>query len=326
MKNVFLFPGQGAQKKGMIKEVCEKYECAKNVVKKAEEISGEKISDFMWNIEESELSRSDKSQLAIVTTSLAIAKVLEEKGVVPQICAGFSLGEFSALCVSGVLSFEQTISLVKQRGLIMQKACDLLAQQSGDENKKPGMAAVLGLEPEKILQIIKPLSEKNIAFSANMNSPKQTVISATFEGLNEAEKLFIDAGCRRFVKLKVAGPFHSPLMKDASEEFRAVIDSMTFSNPKTRLFSNVTGKEITLASEAKELCVKHFTNPVLWTSEEEQIAKIIESQNENCFKEWAMYEVGPGCVLSGLWKDSGFAQNISCASVNTVEVLEKINK
>ncbi|MCQ2589480.1 MAG: ACP S-malonyltransferase [Treponema sp.] len=325
MKSVFLFPGQGAQKNGMLKDVCEKYPEAMALVKKAEEISGEKISDFMWNCEESELARSDRSQLAITTASLAIAKVMETKGIVPEMCAGFSLGEFAALCTAGVLTFEETIKLVKERGIIMQKACDKLAQASGGDDAKPGMAAVLGLTPDQVKEAVKPLSEKGIAFAANMNSPKQTVISGTFEGIKEAEALCTAAGCRRFIKLKVAGPFHSPLMQEAGEEFEKVLETMNFKNPTKRLFSNVAGKEITQGEEAKKLAVKHFTNPVLWTSEEKEIAQIIDSANPDCKNNWAIYETGPGAVLSGLWRDSTYAENISCTAVNTAETLDSIN-
>ena len=325
MKSVFLFPGQGAQKKGMLKDVCDKYPEAMAVVKAAEEISSEKISDFMWNCEESELARSDRSQLAITTSSLALLKVLESKGYEPEICAGFSLGEFAALCAAGVLTFEETITLVKQRGIIMQKACDKLAQASGGEDAKPGMAAVIGLTPEQVIEAVKPLAEKGIAFAANMNSPKQTVISGTFQGLKEAEALCTAAGCRRYIKLKVAGPFHSPLMQEAGVEFEKVLATMNFKDPVKRLFSNVTGKEIKKGEEAKQLAVKHFTNPVLWTSEEKEIAQIIDSANADCKNNWSIFEVGPGTVLSGLWRDSTYAENISCAAVNSAESLDAIN-
>lgn len=330
MKNVFLFPGQGAQKKGMLLEVCQKFPEAMEVVKKAEEISGEKISDYMWEIEDAELARSDKSQLAITTAALALVKVLETKGYKADVCAGFSLGEFAALCCSGVLSFEDTIRLVQKRGTIMQKVCDELAKK-GSENAadgvdtKPGMAAVIGLTPEQVIQAVKPLSEKNLCYAANLNSPKQTVVSGTFDGLTEAEKLCTEAGCRRFIRLKVAGPFHSPLMEEAGREFEKELAKLSFANPKTKLFSNVTGKEITLGEEAKALAVKHFTNPVCWTSEEAEIAKVIGSENADVSKEWNILEVGPGTVLSGLWRDSGFAQNISCSAVNTTESLDGLN-
>lgn len=319
MKNVFLFPGQGTQKKGMLKEVCEKFPEAMDVVKKVEEISGEPVSKFMWETEDSELARSDKSQLAITTASMAITQILKNKGIEPEICAGFSLGEYCALYAAGVLSFNDTVNVVKQRGIIMQQVCDELAASSN--GRQPGMAAVLGLTPEQVVKAIEPLISQGICFAANLNSPKQTVISGTAEGLEKAEELCKNAGCRRFVVLKVAGPFHSPLMARAGEMFEKVLNETEFKNPSKRLFSNVTGKEVLTGEDAKKLAIQHFTNPVCWVSEENEIAKIIDSGNSEVTANWNIYEVGPGAVLSGLWRDSGFAENIICSAVNSVEIL-----
>lgn len=319
MNNVFLFPGQGAQKKGMLLDVCKMFPEAQKTLKYAEEISGEPISKYIWETDDAELARSDRSQLAITTTSLALVNVLKEKQIEADICAGFSLGEFTALCTSGVLSFEDTIKLVTARGKIMQQVCDIIEKQS--DGNKPGMAAVIGLLPEDVISLLKPLTEKNIAFAANLNSPKQTVIAGTTQGLSEAEEIYKNAGCRRFIKLKVAGPFHSPLMVDAADCFSDVLSSVHFSNPTKKLFSNVTGKEITSGEEIKSRILQHFTNPVRWTNEELEISKIIQSDKEDCSKNWQILEVGVGNVLSGLWRDSGYAQNIQCKSVNTVESL-----
>ena len=322
MKNVFLFPGQGAQKKGMLKDICEKYPQALNVIKEAEKITGEKISDYLWETEDAELARSDRSQLAITCSSLAIAEVLKSKGIEADICAGFSLGEFAALHIAGLLNFEETIKLVCQRGKIMQKLCDELAAKSN--GNMSGMAAVIGLTPEEVEKAILPLTDENLAFCANLNSPKQTVISASAEGLEKAGELCTQAGARRFIKLKVAGPFHSPLMQKAGDEFSKVLDSVNFKNPEKRIFSNVTGKEITSGEEAKKLAVLHFTNPVRWTSEEKEIADLIGWEEADLSSKWRIIEAGPGSVLSGLWRDSGFAQNINCKAVNCVEHMEEI--
>ncbi|MBR5646078.1 MAG: ACP S-malonyltransferase [Treponema sp.] len=320
MKNVFLFPGQGAQKKGMLLDVCERYEEAKQIVELAEKITGEPVSKYMWETEEAELSRSDRSQLAITTASLALAEVLKSKGIECDICAGFSLGEFAALCVSGVLTFEETISLVAKRGKIMQKVCDELAASCN--GSLPGMAAVIGLTPEQTAEAVASLEKEHLAFCANLNSPKQTVVSGTDEGLSRAQELCTAAGCRRFIRLKVAGPFHSPLMQKAGDEFKTELAKLNFKNPVKRLFSNVTGKEITTGEEAAKLAVLHFTNPVRWTSEEAEIAHIINFNNSSVNDNWKLFEVGPGTVLSGLWRDSGYSENISCNAINTVETLE----
>ena len=317
MKNVFLFPGQGAQKKGMFLDICEKYPVAMNVVKLAEEIADEPVSEYMWRTDDEELSRSDRSQLAITTASLAVVKLLESCGIEPELCAGFSLGEFAALCAAKVLSFEETIRLVKERGKIMQKACDALSAASA--GSKPGMAAVIGLTPEQVEAALQPLTAEQKAFPANLNSPKQTVISGTAEGLEKAEELCKEAGCRRFIRLKVAGPFHSPLMAEAAPKFSEVLATVAFKNPEKRLFSNVTGTEIRSGEEARVLAAKHFTHPVQWMSEEAQIAEIIGYQCEKCGENWKILEVGPGSVLSGLWRDSGFSEHISCVPMNTAD-------
>ncbi len=322
MKNVFLLPGQGAQKKGMFLDICEKYPVAMNVVKLAEEIADEPVSEYMWRTDDEELSRSDRSQLAITTASLAVVKLLESQGIAPELCAGFSLGEFAALCAAKVLSFEETIRLVKERGKIMQKACDALSAASA--GSKPGMAAVIGLTPEQVEAALQPLATQQKAFPANLNSPKQTVISGTAEGLEKAEELCKEAGCRRFIRLKVAGPFHSPLMAEAAAHFADVLATVAFKDPVKRLFSNVTGTEIRSGEEARVLAAKHFTHPVQWMSEEAQIAEIIGYQDEKCGENWKILEVGPGSVLSGLWRDSGFSEHIGCVSVNTAENLAAV--
>lgn len=308
MKNIFLFPGQGAQKKGMLFELCRKNETAMKILKRAEEISGEPVSKYMWETDETALARSDRNQLAITTTSIITAEILKAEGILPEICAGFSLGEYSALYTSGVLKFEDTIMLVKQRGIIMQKVCDELSEKN--TGNKPGMAAIIGLSANQISDAIAPLVNDEICFLANLNSTKQTVIAGTADGLKKAEDLCRAAGCRRFILLKVAGPFHSPLMLEAGKEFSSAIEKIKFRNPSVRLFSNVTGDEIFSGDEAKKLAVKHFTHPVRWIDEEKNIAEIIGYKSLACAKNWKIYETGPGKVLSGLWRDSEFSQNI----------------
>ena len=186
------------------------------------------------------------------------------------------------------------------------------------------MAAVIGLTPEQVEAALQPLVAEKCAYAANLNSPKQTVISGTAEGLEKAEALYKEAGCRRFIRLKVAGPFHSPLMAEAAAQFADVLATVAFKNPIKRLFSNVTGKEIRSGEEARVLAAKHFTHPVQWMSEESQIAEILGYQDENCSENWKILEVGPGSVLSGLWRDSGFSEHISCVSLNIPDDFTRI--
>ncbi len=303
MKHAFLFSGQGSQHQGMIKELCEQYPVAKTTIDTMSSITGENISDLLWNTEATDLSRSDKSQLAITATSQAILAVLKDSNIEPSAVAGFSLGEFSALYAAGVLDFETMVKLVQKRGQIMQKACDAISAESA-EGQTPGMAAVLKLTPEQVIQALKPHTEKGIVFPVNMNSPMQTVIAGTAEGLAIAETVCKEAGAKRVLKLAVAGPFHSPLMKQAADDFSKELESITFSNPKIPLFSNVTGKLVESGDEAKKNAVLHITHPVLWTTIESNIANLMKKDND-----WNLLELGPGATLCGLWRDSGFAAN-----------------
>ncbi len=323
MSTVFLFPGQGAQFPGMMKDICMAISEAMKVVTDAEAISGEPLFKWLWDIEAAELARSDRSQLSITVASLAVSKALRSRGITPSVCAGFSLGEFAALHTAGVLSFEDTIRVVKQRGLIMQKACDEIKQagRMGDGTERtPGMCAVIGLTPEQVVEALSPYSKADgIAFPVNMNSPRQTVVSGTAEGLELCEKVCKEKGAKRVIRLQVAGPFHSPLMKKASQEFEQVLNTVAFKDPEITLLSNVTGKKVTIGEEAKQLAVKHFTHPVLWTAEEKEINEILQKDDKN-----QIIETGPGTVLSGLWRDSGYAEKAPCVSCGTLEQLNSI--
>lgn len=317
MKNVFLFPGQGSQFQGMMMDLYESSSLAKKTIDKFSEISGEDIVALLRDTDISVLSRTDKSQLAITAGSLAVVAALKEKGIEPDAVAGFSLGEFSALCVSGILSFEDTVKLVKVRGEIMQKVCDEIASCAG-EGEKPGMAAVLGLSPDVVqstLDFYGDVKKEDAVFPTNLNSSKQTVVSGTAKGLAVAEKLCKEAGAKRVVVLKVAGPFHSPLMEKAATQFASELEKVAFNEPKIKCFSNVTGKAVASGGEAKANAVEHIVKAVRWTEEEAAIAEFAE----NFADEWRLLEVGPGKTLCGLWRDSGFGDKAECLPVGTLE-------
>ncbi|OJF76637.1 MAG: malonyl CoA-ACP transacylase [Treponema sp. CETP13] len=303
MKYAFLFSGQGSQFQGMAEDICTHSVAAKKVISDVSDITGKDIPALLWNTEKDILSRSDNSQVAISTMSLAIVAALKEKGIEPSAVAGFSLGEFPALCAAGVLSFEDMVNVVNQRGAIMQATCEQIAKENA--GAAPGMAAVIGLTPEKVIEICKPLTDKGLLFAANLNSPKQTVISGTFEGINQGESLLKEAGARRYIKLAVAGPFHSPLMQSATKDFNKVLESVTFNNPKISLFSNVTGKLVSTGEEAKANALLHLTHSLLWTEEEKSLADMMSKSGED----WELIECGPGKTLFGFWRDSGFNFN-----------------
>lgn len=313
-KFAYLFPGQGAQAPGMIKDVAENSASAMKVIDDVSALINVDMKKLMWESDAAELSRSDNSQIAITTASIAIMAALKDKGIEPSAAMGFSLGEFPALYAAGVLSFESVIKVVRQRGLIMQKVCEEIAKEN--EGHAPGMSAILGLPPEKVVEIANGIKD---AYAANMNSVKQTVISGTFDALGQAEEAAKAAGARRAVRLAVAGPFHSPLMQKAADEFETVLKDVEFADPKIHLFSNVTGKEVTKGADAKSSAVLHLTHPVLWTDEEAVLANIISV--EGGVESWSVIEPGPGKVLSGLWGQTEFGAALAASPINTNEAI-----
>ena len=315
-KYAFLFPGQGAQAPGMVKDVAESFSSAKKVIDDVSSIVNLDMAKLLWESDAAELSRSDNSQIAITAASLALMAALKDKNIEPSAAMGFSLGEFPALYAAGVLSFEDVVKVVRQRGLIMQKVCEEIAAKN--EGHAPGMTAVLGLPPEKVKEIASGIKD---AYAANMNSVKQTVVSGTFDALAAVEKAASEAGARRAVRLKVAGPFHSPLMQDAAVEFEKAIADVNFNDPKIKLFSNVTGKECVSGEEAKKSAVLHLTKPVLWTDEEDCLASVMKADG---FDKWAALEVGPGKVLSGLWGNTDYNASIAVLPVNTTESVNNL--
>ncbi|WP_149554500.1 ACP S-malonyltransferase [Treponema pectinovorum] len=314
-KYAFLFPGQGAQAPGMIKDICENHPEALKVVEEVSKITGKDMKKLLWDTPQEELSRSDNSQLAITTASLAIMAALKTKGIEPSAAMGFSLGEFPALYAAGILSFEDVINVVSKRGAIMQGVCEKIAAEN--EGNAPGMSAILGLPPEKVEELA---SEIEGAYAANLNSVKQTVIAGTAEGLAKAEEKAKELGAKRTIRLAVAGPFHSPLMQRAADDFKVALEPYSFGNPKIALFSNVTGKKVTEGASAKLSAVDHLTHPVRWTDEEKVLADLIKEDGG----EWVILEVGPGKVLSGLWGQTEFGEANAAIPVNTEEALASL--
>lgn len=315
-KYAFLFPGQGAQVPGMIKDVSDAFPEARKIVDSVSEITGIDMPRLLWESDASVLSRSDNSQISITTASLAVAEVLKSHGILPSAAMGFSLGEFPALCVSGVLSFEDCVKVVQMRGKIMQEVCEKIAREN--EGHAPGMSAVIGLAPEKVQEICASLKD---VYAANLNSSKQTAISGTFDGLTNAEAALKEAGARRAIRLSVAGPYHCPLMQEAADNFEKAISLVTFNDPKIALFSNVTGSLVSSGNEIKKNAVRHLTNPVLWTAEEDELSKMIKADSEN---EWSVFEPGVGSVLTGLWKDTQLGAELKGVPLNDAESLKSI--
>jgi [acyl-carrier-protein] S-malonyltransferase len=313
-KTFFVFPAQGAQYPGMAVDFLKQGgERVKRLFSLASEIQGKDMAELLSNSSPEYLKRTDVSQPAITLANLAAAEYLTEKGITPSACAGFSLGEYAALAAAGVISEEDCLSLVTHRGNAMQAAIDRI--QGTDEANAPGMAAVVGLSPENVEALIANWRNSGLTdlYAANFNSSKQVAVSGSAAALAEAEKRFKEAGVRRFMRLAVAGPYHSPFMKEAADAFAPYLEKVHFNDPKIPIFSNVTGKQVLSGAEAKALAVKQIVEPVRWTDEEALMVK---------FEPKELLETGPGKVLQGLWKDLG--NSIPCYSAGTAAEIDEL--
>jgi len=320
-KVIFLFPGQGSQYPGMGLDLLDISAEAKKIFDTASAVLGLDIVALIRDSDEETLKRTDVSQSAISAASLAAAACLKTQGITPTACAGFSLGEYPALACAGILSVEDCFRLTAARGKAMQAAVDRIRQSGG--NDAPGMAAVIGLAPEQVEELIAEwksgAANANNAlcdlYAANINSPKQTVVSGSAAALAEAENRFKEAGARRFRRLQVSGPFHSPFMKEAAESFAPALESVVFNDPVIPVFSNVTGKQLFTGAEAKALALRQIVEGVRWTDEEAALAAL---------QPQALLETGPGQVLQGLWRDTGSA--IPCYAAGTAAEIEELTK
>lgn len=278
-----VFPGQGAQFSGMGKDLFDQYDWARDLFSLADETLGFKISEIMFNGTDEELRRTDITQPAVFIHSVAVAKSLGN--VTPDMVAGHSLGEFSALVACGALSFEDGLKLVAKRANAMQKCCE----------KVPGtMAAIINLADEKIEEICANLmSEGLVVVPANYNSPGQVVISGSTEAIAKACPLMTEAGAKRALPLTVGGAFHSPLMTPAKDELAQAIDQTPFNTPKCPIYQNFDAKPHTDPEEIKANLVSQLNSPVRWT--QSVINMIADGATE-------FTECGPGTVLTNLIK------------------------
>jgi [acyl-carrier-protein] S-malonyltransferase len=279
--NAFIYPGQGAQFPGMGLDMYEKSSQAQELFEKANDILGFNITDIMFEGSADDLKETKVTQPAIFLHSVILGKMMGED-FKPDMVAGHSLGEFSALVSNGALSFEDGLSLVSQRAMAMQKACELI----------PGtMAAVIRLEDAVVEQICE--ATEGIVVPANYNCPGQLVISGEIDAINRACDALKEAGARRALVLPVGGAFHSPLMEPAREELAAAIENTIFSKPTCPIYQNVTTTAVTNADEIKQNLIAQLTNPVRWTQSVRQMV----ADGATRFT-----EVGPGKVLQGLVK------------------------
>ncbi len=275
----YIFPGQGAQFVGMGLDLYENHSQAQELFEDANDILGFSITDIMFEGTPEDLKQTKVTQPAIFLHSVLLSKALGDS-FSPDMVAGHSLGEFSALVANGTLNFEDGLRLVSQRAMAMQKACEL---------QPSTMAAVLGLEDAVVEKIC--AETPGIVVPANYNCPGQLVISGEIEAIDLACEKMKEAGARRALVLPVGGAFHSPLMEPAREELAAAIDGTTFNEPKCPVYQNVTTTAVTGSNEIKENLIAQLTAPVKWTQ---------SVQNMVADGATSFIEVGPGKVLQGL--------------------------
>lgn len=277
----YVFPGQGAQFVGMGKDLYENSELAKDLFEKANEILGFRITDLMFEGTDEDLRQTKVTQPAIFLHSVILAKTLGQD-FKPEMVAGHSLGEFSALVANGTLSFEDGLRLVSKRAMAMQKACEI---------EPSTMAAIIGLDDEIVEKICAEIDE--VVVPANFNCPGQLVISGSMKGIEIACEKLKEAGAKRALPLNVGGAFHSPLMEPARVELEEAIENTTFSNPTCPVYQNVNAKPVTDPAEIKKNLVAQLTAPVRFTQTMENMI----SDGATLFT-----EIGPGKVIQGLVK------------------------
>lgn len=304
-KVAFVFPGQGSQTVGMCKAFYDEYAVAKRVFEEADDALGFSITKMCFEGPEDQLRLTYNTQPAILTASVACAAVLKEHGIKFDVAAGHSLGEYSALVSAGALSFADAVRTVRKRGQFMQEAVPV---------GEGSMAAVLGLESEKIVTICQNIEAEcgEAVQAVNFNCPGQVVIAGAVNAVNKAIDALKEAGAKRAVLLPVSAPFHSTLMQPASERLAEVLAPIVINDAQVPVIANVTAKPVVSGAEIKELLVKQAAMPVLWeTSVRNMVADGVDT----------FVEVGPGKVLTGFTKK--IAKGVPALNVEDPASLEK---
>ncbi len=307
MSNIaFIFPGQGAQYVGMGKELYESYKQVKDIFDKANELLNEDLRNICFNGPSEDLMETKNTQPAILTLSTAIARLLMDEGIKPGAVAGLSLGEYSALVTAGALKFEDAVPLVRKRGLFMEEAVP---------TGQGTMAAIIGLDSEKILKCCSQASSAGVVEIANYNSPNQIVISGHTEAVKKACELCKGEGAKRAILLEVSGPFHSSLLQPAGEKLGLELSKVYINVPSCPVISNVEAKPVDNKEHIRDVLVRQVSNSVKW---EESVRWMIK-HGINIF-----LELGPGKALSGFVKR--ISKDVKVYNVENVDTLNNTLK
>lgn len=302
-KIAFIFPGQGAQVCGMGQEFYEQTETGKEIFDKASEILGFSVPELCFEKNE-KLDLTEYTQPAMVTASIAMTRVLVERtGIKPAVTAGLSLGEYAAMAAAGVMSAEDAIKTVRQRGILMQEAVPA---------GLGAMAAVLAMDAAKIEEVIAPIEGVQIA---NYNCPGQIVISGKKEAVDEAAAALKEAGAKRVLPLNVSGPFHSKMLTEAGEKLGKVLETVEIHNPEVPYVANVTADYVTDGAMVKDLLERQVSSSVRW---EQSIRKMLEDGVDT------FIEIGPGKTLTGFMKK--IDRNAKAMNIETLADIEKVKE
>ena len=298
----FIFPGQGAQVCGMGQDFYEQTETGKKIFDKASGLLGFSMPELCFE-KNDRLDITEYTQAAMVTAGIAMMRVLEEKGIKPDVAAGLSLGEYCALAAAGVMSDEDAIRTVRQRGILMQEAVPAGVG---------AMSAVLAMDGEKIEEVIAPIDGVQIA---NYNCPGQIVISGKKEAVDEAAVKLKEAGAKRVLPLNVSGPFHSSLLEEAGEKLGEVLAQVEVHTPVIPYIANVTAGYVTDAGDVKPLLIKQVSSSVRW---EQSIRRMLEDGVDT------FIEIGPGRTLTGFMKK--IDRNAKAMNIEKLEDIEKVKE